>query len=77
MIRKQIHIDNEQDRQVKNLASNLGISKAEVIRRAITNYMLIIGTGEPKVICENKEIEEQMEGLLKFALENLKSAIRL
>lgn len=39
MIRKHIYIDNEQDRQVKEVAELLGVAEAEVIRRSITMYM--------------------------------------
>ena len=39
MIRKHIYIDNEQDKQVKMLAGELGIKESEVIRRAISDYI--------------------------------------
>lgn len=39
MIRKQIYIDNEQDVKVKEVSDKLGVSEAEIIRRAITKYL--------------------------------------
>jgi len=39
VIRKQVYIDNEQDKQIKEVANILGVAEAEVIRRSITMYM--------------------------------------
>ena len=39
MIRKQIYIESHQDGILKQKASSLGITEAEVIRRAIDHHM--------------------------------------
>lgn len=71
MIRKHIYIDNEQDRQVKEVADTLGIAEAEVIRRAITTYMNIIGYSSiTKVCCDDKNVEDQMNKLLLIRHQN-------
>lgn len=40
MIRKQMYIDNEQDEQIQEIAKELGVSQAEILRRAITYYLV-------------------------------------
>lgn len=40
MIRKQIYIEPEQEAQLKQVARQLGLSEAEVIRRAIDLHLL-------------------------------------
>jgi len=39
LLRKQIYLDAERDRQIKNLARSTGLSAAEHIRRAVALYL--------------------------------------
>ena len=40
MIRKQMYIDNYQDEQIQSIAKLLGVKQAEILRRAITYYLV-------------------------------------
>jgi hypothetical protein len=40
VIRKQMYIDNEQDKQIKEIAAELGTTQTDVFRRAITYYLM-------------------------------------
>lgn len=42
MIRKQIYIESHQDGILKQKARSLGITEAEVIRRAIDHHMAVV-----------------------------------
>jgi hypothetical protein len=35
-----MYIDNHQDKQIQDIAKELGVSQAEVLRRAITYYLV-------------------------------------
>lgn len=52
MIRKQMYIDNEQDKQIQEIAKELGVSQAEILRRAITYYL--VKRAEEKLLRRNK-----------------------
>jgi len=45
MIRKQLYIEPEQDATLKQRANMLGVTEAEVIRRAIDRQMTLLGPG--------------------------------
>jgi hypothetical protein len=45
MIRKQVYIENVQDEYIKQRARMLGITEAEVIRRAIDRQMALLPSG--------------------------------
>lgn len=40
MVRKQLHITEEQDRNLKRRARDLGVSEAEVVRHALDDVLL-------------------------------------
>jgi hypothetical protein len=50
MIRKQVYIESRQETTLKQQARNLGITEAEVIRRAIDRQMISVrfGAKDPK-----------------------------
>ncbi len=45
MIRKQVYIESRQETTLKQQARNLGITEAEVIRRAIDRQMISVRLG--------------------------------
>ena len=65
MIRKQIYIEPEQDVNLKKQANRLGITEAEVIRRAIDRQMTFLVPGVRDLsACEKEKafIAERMAG---------------
>lgn len=61
LVRKQVYLDPERNRQIKRLARASGLSEAEHIRRAIASYVddlkEVDGSGHPLLrligICDN------------------------
>lgn len=39
MIRKNIYIDNEQNKQIKTMAKLLGVTESEIIRKSIDYWL--------------------------------------
>ncbi len=65
MIRKQVYIQPEQDASLKQRAGMLGITEAEVIRRAIDRQMALLGPGIRDLSAWKRErafISERMAG---------------
>jgi len=78
MIRKHIYIDNEQDRQIKEVKLLLGIAEAEVIRRAITLYMNVVSGANVEAIAHNesdKHLAKTMNGMVSYTLKQLKDKL--
>lgn len=61
MIRKQIYIESRQDNNLKKQARHLGVTEAEVIRRAIDRQMISVRFGSK----EKKAWEREKEFIAK------------
>jgi predicted DNA-binding protein len=63
MVRKQVYIEPEQEEKLKRLSKRLGVTEAELIRRAIENYV----PSEAKRFFDPQAARELMEFLRKWA----------
>ena len=67
MVRKQIYIKQEQDRKLKKLAANLGITEAEVVRRAIDELESPAGASYPESLAALFEIARRRRETLPLS----------
>jgi hypothetical protein len=52
MVRKQLYIDDAQERQLKARSEELGISEAEIVRRLLDRGLFEATTGAPRTSAE-------------------------
>ncbi len=56
MVRKQIYLRADQDRRLKRLARELGLSEAELIRQSVDRAVLVEVAGYPDVAAWEAEL---------------------
>jgi hypothetical protein len=64
MVRKQLYIDDEQERQLKARAEELGVSEAEIVRRLLDRGLFENAARNPR-----SRAEEHIEAFLAQAKE--------
>lgn len=78
MIRKQLYITREQERSLKRKARELGISEAELVRRALDDLERDSGSRTASGVAADGPFGELMENTRRLAGERrLPSAFRL
>jgi Zn-dependent peptidase ImmA (M78 family) len=69
MVRKQLYIDDSQERQLKARAEELGVSEAEIVRRLLDRGLFESNPRSPRTTAE-----EHIEAFLTRAEETAKTA---
>ena len=75
MIRKNIYIDNEQDKQIKTMAKLLGVTESEVIRKSIALYMNIALVPKIAILPKNENdvwAAQTMQELVNWKIKQLR-----